>query len=317
MSSPARSLVEDRLEQLATEVDELFARTIAETIAQTRECAQREYGERLNQAARRLRIAGGLDELCATLADAAAPLAAGAMVFRLADGIARHERIEIPLADAPAMAGAVESHEPQTSMATGAEVSQPLVDLVGHSASERASIFPVDSAGDVKALVYTWGPVQVAALELLAQVAGAAWGSLEALEAPPPPEPAPPPPPELVTIAPAAPVPEPTPAPAVAKPTWETLPPEEQQIHLRAQRYARVQVAEMRLFEGDLVQVGRLRRDLYTLLRKPIDSARAAFREQFFKPCASMVDYLHLELVRTLGNDDPDLLGKDYPGPLV
>jgi len=30
-----------------------------------------------------------------------------------------------------------------------------------------------------------------------------------------------------------------------------------------------------------------------------------------------MVDYLHLELLRTLANDDSDLLGKDYPGPLV
>jgi hypothetical protein len=30
-----------------------------------------------------------------------------------------------------------------------------------------------------------------------------------------------------------------------------------------------------------------------------------------------MVDYLHLELVRTLANDDAEALGKDYPGPMV
>jgi hypothetical protein len=30
-----------------------------------------------------------------------------------------------------------------------------------------------------------------------------------------------------------------------------------------------------------------------------------------------MVDYLHLELTRTLANEDPDLLGSTYPGPLV
>ena len=30
-----------------------------------------------------------------------------------------------------------------------------------------------------------------------------------------------------------------------------------------------------------------------------------------------MVDYLHLELMRTLANDDADLLGKEYPGPMV
>jgi hypothetical protein len=44
---------------------------------------------------------------------------------------------------------------------------------------------------------------------------------------------------------------------------------------------------------------------------------RARPRTQFFTPCASMVDYLHLELARTLAYDDADLLGTTYPGPLV
>jgi hypothetical protein len=29
------------------------------------------------------------------------------------------------------------------------------------------------------------------------------------------------------------------------------------------------------------------------------------------------VDYLHLELVRTLANDEVELLGQEYPGPLA
>jgi hypothetical protein len=73
----------------------------------------------------------------------------------------------------------------------------------------------------------------------------------------------------------------------------------------------------MRLRDSQAVQTGRARRDLYGALRSSIDSARAGFRESFFAECPSMVDYLHLELVRTLANDDADLLGKDYPGPLV
>ena len=80
---------------------------------------------------------------------------------------------------------------------------------------------------------------------------------------------------------------------------------------------ARVQVAEMRLFEADAVQSGRAQRSLYEALRHPIDAAREIFRHTFFAPCASMVDYLDLELTRTLANDDADLLGKTYPGPLV
>jgi hypothetical protein len=73
----------------------------------------------------------------------------------------------------------------------------------------------------------------------------------------------------------------------------------------------------MRLFQAEAVQSGRTHRNLYDALRKPIDAARETFRTQFFAPCASMVDYLHLELARTLAYDDADLLGTTYPGPLV
>jgi hypothetical protein len=143
--------------------------------------------------------------------------------------------------------------------------------------------------------------VQGSALELLTQVAAAAWRAM-----PEPPEPALEP--ELVTIE---------PAPPQSASAWDRLPPEAQRIHLRAQRFARVQAAEMRLFQTDAVLAGRAARNLYETLRKPIDAAREAFLLSFFAPCSSMVDYLHLELVRTLANDEPELLGNNYPGPMV
>jgi hypothetical protein len=73
----------------------------------------------------------------------------------------------------------------------------------------------------------------------------------------------------------------------------------------------------MRLHEGPAVLTGRSRRNLYEALRSPIDEAREQFRRDFFACCPSMVDYLHLELVHTLANDDAELLGTDYPGPMV
>ena len=88
-------------------------------------------------------------------------------------------------------------------------------------------------------------------------------------------------------------------------------------MHLGAQRFARVHVAELRLYRAAAVQTGRTQRDLYGALRQPIDAARARFREKFFAACPSMVDYLHLELLRTLANDDSELLGKEYPGPMA
>jgi hypothetical protein len=142
----------------------------------------------------------------------------------------------------------------------------------------------------------------------------------------PPPSPAPPapsavPPP---TAAPAPPpltveAPPPSAVPLAAKrpSTWDDLPSAEQQIHLRAQRFARVHASTMRLNQPGAVQAGRLHKNLYEMLRQPIDEARAAYRRDFFENCKSMVDYLHLELVHTLANDDAEILGATYPGPLV
>ena len=289
-----RQLLEHRISEISTELELLFEGAC--------DHARREQAEQLNQAVRRLRIAPEPGELCATLADAAARLASGTILFRVAEGTATSDRIEVPLGDAPALAAAAESQDPLIAAATPGEVSAPLVELLGHPPDMRVSILPVVAGEQVAALLYCWGTVQVAALELLAQVASAVWSAI------------PVPPPRLVSIAMAA-----DPPPVQAKPAaaWQELPPAEQQIHLRAQRFARVQAAEMRLYHAEVVQVARGRRNLYEALRQPIDDARQAFRTRFFAGCPSMVDYLHLELTRTLANDDPDLLGSTYPGPLV
>jgi hypothetical protein len=293
MPSGPRQLLEQRIPEISTELEVLFEGA--------RDDARREQAEQLNQAVRRLRIAPDASELCATLADAAARLSNGAILFRVSDGTASSDRIEVPLADAPALAAAAQSQDPLIAAASPGEVSAPLLELLAHTPDTRVSIFPVLAGERVTALVYCWGSVQVAALELLAQVASAVWSAI------------PVPPPQLVTIAAA-----PDSAPAKPKPAaWQDLMAAEQQIHLRAQRFARVQAAELRLYHADVVQVGRTRRNLYEALRQPIDDARQSFRAQFFADCPSMVDYLHLELTRTLANDDPDLLGSTYPGPLV
>jgi hypothetical protein len=302
-ASPLHQVLEGRLSQLSLEVDGLFA--------EARDRARRECADQLNQALRRILQAADRDELGATLLDAAGAFANGAAWFRIAGEIAKGERIrgvpeeaaeafhalEIPLSSAAALAGAVESRDPVIAATTPREVSQDLAKLLEHPSDGRVSIFPVVVRDRVPALLYAWGSVQGPAVELLTQVAAAAWSAMPQ-----------PPAPELVTIQPAP------PHPASA---WDRLPPEEQRIHLRAQRFARVETAGMRLFQGDAVRAGRAGRNLYDALRNSIDAAREAFRLSFFAPCSSMVDYLHLELVHTLANDDPDLLGNNYPGPMV
>jgi hypothetical protein len=91
---------------------------------------------------------------------------------------------------------------------------------------------------------------------------------------------------------------------------------EEPDLPLKAQRFARVRVAQIRLYQSENVKNGRAERDLYTSLKTEIDSAREAFHRDFISRSPTMTDYLHEELVRTLANDDAALLGPDYPGPL-
>jgi hypothetical protein len=302
-TSPLRQVLENHLSQLSLEVDSLFA--------EARYRARGEFAGQLNQAVRRIRQAADPDEIGATLLDAAGAFATGVAWLRIAGEAAKGERIrgvpeeaaeafhalEIPLSSAAALAGAVESRDPVIAAATPREVSDDLANLLGHPPDGRVSIFPVVVRDRVPALLYAWGSVQGPALELLTQVAAAAWSAI--------PEP---PAPELVTIQPAP------PQPASA---WDRLSLDDQRFHLRAQRFARVQVAGMRLFQADAVLAGRAGRNLYDALRNSIDAAREGFRPSFFAPCSTMVDYLHLELVQTLANDDPDLLGNNYPGPMV
>jgi len=86
---------------------------------------------------------------------------------------------------------------------------------------------------------------------------------------------------------------------------------------LSAQRFARVKVAEMQLYQCPAVKAGRRSRDLYGSLQPEIDAARDAFRKRFLTPGHESGDYLHAELVRELANEDATLLGPGYPGPMA
>lgn len=86
---------------------------------------------------------------------------------------------------------------------------------------------------------------------------------------------------------------------------------------LRAQRFARVRVAEIQLYHAAQMKNGRAAGDVYAALKSQMDAARDAYREKFLTPMNGTADYLHAEFVRTLANDDAALLGPGYPGPLV
>jgi hypothetical protein len=92
---------------------------------------------------------------------------------------------------------------------------------------------------------------------------------------------------------------------------------EEEKIHRDARRFSKLLVSEIKLYNKSGVEDGRRNKDLYQRLKKDIDRSRETYEKRFADTVASRVDYFHEELVRTLAENDPMLLGSGYPGPSV
>jgi DNA replication initiation complex subunit (GINS family) len=89
----------------------------------------------------------------------------------------------------------------------------------------------------------------------------------------------------------------------------------DQKIHKDAKRFAKLLVSEIDLYNKGKVSDGRKNKDLYKRLKSDIDRSRQTFEKRFGKSVGKQFDYFHDELVRTLGGNDPSVLGSDYPGP--
>jgi hypothetical protein len=250
----------------------------------------------LNRAMRRLRGSRNR-EWSQVVNDAASAFAARAALFTVRNGSVELDASRgrmpleaVPLTSAPAFQSAVDTQDTVVAVRTRGEMSAPIADYFGESSEERFHLFPVSSGGRVVALVYADGPrnvLQPDALELLATIAGAILEGrpAEAQNG-------------LVNIA-------------------GSLVAVERDVDLKAQRFARVLVAEIVLYQDEQVKSGRAARDLYASLRPQIDEAREAYRASFLTNSESLPDYLHHELVTTLANGDVEVLGQDYPGPLA
>jgi len=304
--------------------------------------ARREMSERLNQSARRLEHADSIEAWMASLLDGAHAFAPRTILFSVNSGIVRWEgqRVDepmaigdlngfnVPLADAPALNGVVETLDTVIAVRGAGELSQRLAEAVGDDPDRRACLLPVlvgrgEGTRRVAAIVYAESdgePLDVNILEAICATAGAVHDcrllgqkltSTAKAGA-------------VLSIAPAAvPVEVAVDVPASAPPKpeppgpdWSRLSPEEQEVHLKAQRFARVRVAEMRLYLSHQVKEGRAHKRLYMALRGEMDRGRAQFKHEYLHT-PTMVDYFHQEILRTLANDDASLLGPEYPGPLV
>ena len=244
----------------------------------------------MNQAARWLDQAENETQWRMALVQAAGKFADRAALFLIESGnlkcVALHgvesETLPgqlIPILQAPAFHTAIETGEPVVALRRPADISEPIAAVFHHPGIKKSYLLPMRAAGMTIAVLYTEGAtVQLSALELLVRLAGNA----------------------------SQPIPD----------QWKSLNRDDQHLHLKAQRFARVAIARLLLNRPLDVRAGRRRKAVYSSLHTDIDKIRTQFADQFFAKSRNMVDYLHIEIVARLSNDDITLLGAEYPGQM-
>jgi hypothetical protein len=278
---------------------------------QAERAAQCRITNELNQFLRRLRQYQTQGEWTSAVLDAAARFAQRVALFELNNAMLslrkQHqlhlpEDLSFPVGSGAAFSAAIQAKDPIVALRTPSEVTPA---LGSSGTSERAHVIPITNGTRVVAVLFATGEddPDLSALELVAGIASAVLErrSNAALHS------------QISTHREIA-------AQEAPKnrvlPTWADLREDQRGLHIRAQRFSRVAVAEMQLSRPEACRAGREQANLYVFLKQEIDKARESYRKQFVT-IPSMVDYFHLELVQGAADGDELKLGADYPGQLV
>jgi hypothetical protein len=90
------------------------------------------------------------------------------------------------------------------------------------------------------------------------------------------------------------------------------LSPEDADVHRKAQRFSRLLMDEIKLYNQAKVSEGRKHKDLYDRLQEDIEKSRATYLKRYGNTAAATGDYFNQELIRSLAEDDVSLLGKNF-----
>jgi hypothetical protein len=88
--------------------------------------------------------------------------------------------------------------------------------------------------------------------------------------------------------------------------------PEDQEVHRKAQRFARLLVDEVKLYNQAKVSEGRKNKDLYDRLRDTIEKSRATYQKRYGNTVAASGNYFQHELIRSLAEDDASIMGSNF-----
>jgi hypothetical protein len=101
-------------------------------------------------------------------------------------------------------------------------------------------------------------------------------------------------------------------APAAATDPLAGLSPEDADLHRKAQRFARLLVDEIKLYNQAKVAEGRRNKDLYDRLKEDIEKSRGTFQKRYGSTVAASGDYFQYELLRSLAEDDVSIMGANF-----
>ena len=87
---------------------------------------------------------------------------------------------------------------------------------------------------------------------------------------------------------------------------------EDADVHHKAQRFARLLIDEIKLYNQTKVNEGRKHKDLYDRLKDDIEKSRATYQKRYGNTPAGGADYFNQELTRSLAEDDISLLGGNF-----
>ena len=124
------------------------------------------------------------------------------------------------------------------------------------------------------------------------------------------PEPEPEPAAEVVEVAASA-----ASASAAAAPAADPfagLSAEDADTHRKAQRFARLLVDEIKLYNQAKVNEGRRNKDLYDRLKEDIEKSKATYTKRYGTTAAAGGDYFLKEVVRSLAEDDMSVMGGSF-----
>jgi hypothetical protein len=99
-------------------------------------------------------------------------------------------------------------------------------------------------------------------------------------------------------------------APVSAPPASGT---EEDELHKKARRFAKLLVEEIKLYNQPRVEEGRQHKDLYDRLKVDIEKSRSTYDKRYAESAVASADYFTQELIRILADNDASLMGASFP----